>query len=132
MNRTTRLLAATALACGLGAAHASDDALVHAFWACDYIATTRGTAAAPSECAAAYEELKKTKFGGSFEELVAWWQVNKADAHARMAAFVPAAPVEAMTPAPADVVSRKPSRATRLMAATRAYLAELGAALRDD
>lgn len=133
MNRTTRLLAATALACALGAAHAANDVLEDAFWACDYIASTRGTSAAPQEaCAAAYEEFKATRFGGDFDELVAWWQVNKAAEHARMDRLVAAAPVAARASAPVASVPDRPSRAARVMAATRAYFASLGAALRND
>jgi hypothetical protein len=133
MKRTTRLLAATALACALGTAHAANDVLEEAFWACDYIATTRGTASAPQEtCAVVYEEFKATRFGGDFEELVAWWQVNKVGAHARMERFVAAAPVAAPASAPVASIPDRPSRAARVMAATRAYFAELGAALRND
>ena len=133
MNRTTRLLAAAALACALGTGHATNMSLEDAFWACDYIATTRGTAAAPQEtCVAVFEELKAAKFGGQFEDLVAWWQVNKVDAHARMEALIGKAPVETAATAPLASVPDRPSRAARVMAATRAYLAELGAALRND
>ena len=83
-------------------------------------------------CVAVYEEFKATRFGGRFEELVAWWQVNKVDAHARMEAFIGKAPLEAAANAPLASVPDRPSRAARVMAATRAYLAELGAALRND
>jgi hypothetical protein len=131
MNRRTRLLAAITLACSLCTAHASNRSLEDVFWACDYLATTRGTAAAPSECGAAYEEFKKTKFGGNFEELVAWWQVNKADAHARIAELLPAAPAPVAS-TPGEPIPDKHSRAARVLAATRAYFAELGAALRKD
>jgi hypothetical protein len=123
-----------ALAGALGAAHAAPPpSLEDAFWACDYIATTRGTDHAPGEiCAAVYEEVKATKFGGSFEELVAWWQVNKAGAHARIAASTTAAFVEPVASAPAKPDPAKPSRAARLAAATRAYLAVVAAVLGSD
>jgi hypothetical protein len=60
--------------------------LEEAFWVCDYVGTTRGLDAAPGElCAALYSELKSTKFGGDFEQLLAWWQQNKAAEHAKLA-----------------------------------------------
>ena len=52
------------------------------FWTCDYLGTKQGvdmnTAAT---CGAATDELKRIKFGGDFERLVAWWQLNKAAEH---------------------------------------------------
>ncbi len=52
------------------------------FWTCDYVGTKQGvdmnTAAT---CGAATDELKRIKFGGDFEKLVAWWQLNKAAEH---------------------------------------------------
>ena len=137
MNIGRRWLAATALACAVGTAQAAAPAvqrsLEDAFWACDYIATTHGTAAAAGEaCVAAYEEFKAAKFGGNFEELVAWWQLNKADAHARMHELAGAAPVEPVASAPAEGAAERTSRATRLLAATRAYFSEIAAVLRSD
>ena len=135
-GQTRRLIAATAAICILkvaGAETPPQTALQDAFWACDYIATTHGTAAAPGEtCAAVYEELKATKFGGNFEELVAYWQSNKAEAHARMAELLASAPVALVARIPAEAVPDKPSRASRLLAATRTYFAALAAALRND
>jgi hypothetical protein len=56
--------------------------LEKAFWACDYRATTHGVHATPVEiCATATAELKRLKFGGSFEELLAWWHLNKLAEH---------------------------------------------------
>jgi hypothetical protein len=56
--------------------------LQRAFWTCDYAATTRGVHATPVElCAAIMEELKQSKFGGSFEDLLAWWRLHKAAEH---------------------------------------------------
>ena len=52
------------------------------FWVCDYIGTTRGIEGPHWEvCSANYEELKQTKFGGDFEKLVTWWQLNKVAQH---------------------------------------------------
>ena len=60
--------------------------LESAFWACDYVASTRGVDATPvATCGAVYEELKKVKFGGDFLELLAWWKLNKHVEHERMA-----------------------------------------------
>ena len=134
MTTGKRLRAAAARACALGTAHASEpSSLEDVFWACDYIATTRGTASAPTEtCVAVYEAFKAEKFGGDFHALVAWWQVNKADAHARMAELVAAALVAPVISAPSEVIPEKPSRAARVMAATRMYFAQLAAALRND
>ena len=134
MNTGKRLLGAAVLACGLGTANASPPSIEDAFWACDYIATTRGTASAPTEtCIAVYEQLKAAKFGGDFEALVAWWQVNKEDAHARMAELMAAEPVAPVTSAPpAEAVPEKPSRVSRLVAATRSYFAELASVFRND
>ena len=128
-----RLLAGAVLACCLGTAHASTPSMEDAFWACDYIATTRGTASAPTEtCMAVYEQFKAAKFGGDFEALVAWWQANKEDAHARTAELVAAAPVAPVTNPPAEAVQEKPSRVARLMAVTRSYLGQLASVFRDD
>ena len=134
MSNRKPLLAAAMLACTLGTADASNATLEDAFWACDYVATTHGTAAAPGDaCTAVYEEFKATRFDGSFEELVAWWQVNKPDAHARMAQLIATAPVApAASPPVPESAPAKPSRAARFMAATRAYVAELAATLRGD
>ena len=52
------------------------------FWVCDYIGTMRGVEGPHAvTCGANYEELKQTKFGGDFEKLVAWWQLNKIAQH---------------------------------------------------
>lgn len=124
-------LCTLALACALGAAHAQPTpSLEDAFWACDYIATTRGTGAAPESCEEIYAELKTVKFDGDFDELLAWWQANKAAAHERIAGMV-----VAMQPAAPQAGAAAPERVTRsarLLAATRAYLAEIAAALRSD
>lgn len=76
---------------------ASDTAnLEDAFWACDYVATTRGTSATPTEfCAAIYDELKAKKFAGDFDKLLAWWQVNKDVAHQKLAGAVAVRPANA-------------------------------------
>ena len=57
-------------------------ALESAFWACDYAASRRpldsGDALA---CSVATEELKRMRFGGDFDAMLAWWQRSKAAAH---------------------------------------------------
>ena len=132
MNTAKRLTGAAALACGLCTAQASaPPSLEEAFWVCDYIATTRGTASAPESCEDVYEAFKSASFAGDFEALVAWWQVNKAGAHARVAEIVATAPVAPAAPV-AEGVPAKPSRTARVMAATRAYFTEIAAALRND
>jgi hypothetical protein len=60
--------------------------LESAFWACDYVATTRGVDATPvGICNAVYDELKALKFDGDFDELLAWWKENKPAEHERLA-----------------------------------------------
>ena len=131
-----RTLCATLLACSVNAAAAPAPApmLEDAFWACDFIATTRGMAAAPEEtCVAVYEEVKATKFDGDFDALVAWWQANKAEAHERIAGMVVATPqtaTVAVAAPPADVVPSKPTRRARLLAATRVYFESLASVFR--
>jgi hypothetical protein len=60
--------------------------LESAFWACDYVATTRGVDATPvAICGSVYDELKTLKFGGDFGELLVWWKQNKPAEHERLA-----------------------------------------------
>jgi hypothetical protein len=60
--------------------------LEKAFWACDYVATTRGVHAAPvAICSAVTDEIKNAKFGGDFEELLKWWQQKKPSEHQKLA-----------------------------------------------
>lgn len=54
--------------------------LEHAFWVCDYVATTRGNSDI-STCTAVYEALKDHKFAGDFDALVSWWRQNKVAQH---------------------------------------------------
>ena len=58
--------------------------LEHAFWVCDYVATTRGGSDVPT-CTAVYEAVKQLKFGGDFDKLVAWWRQNKVAQHRNIA-----------------------------------------------
>ncbi|HEU0201484.1 MAG TPA: hypothetical protein VFR86_13750 [Burkholderiaceae bacterium] len=59
--------------------------LEHAFWFCDYTATTERAAAANiTTCAAVYDALKQRKFNGDIDKLFAWWQQNKAQQHHRL------------------------------------------------
>ena len=55
------------------------------FWHCDRAATRQvldlATAAA---CSQATEELKKTRFGGDFDAMLAWWRQHKAAEHAAL------------------------------------------------
>jgi hypothetical protein len=70
--------------------------LEDAFWACDYVATTRGTSATPTEfCAAIYDEIKAIKFDGDFDMLLAWWQANKGVAHPKLAGALVVRPASA-------------------------------------
>jgi hypothetical protein len=68
------------------AAAAADTAeLERAFWACDYVATTRGVSATPiAACRHATESLKREKFGGSFPALLEWWRDNKEGEHRKV------------------------------------------------
>jgi hypothetical protein len=68
----------------VAAMHPAD--LEHVFWVCDYKATIGGVHATPVVlCSAVWDELKQTKFAGSFEDLLAWWQSNKAMEHEALA-----------------------------------------------
>ena len=59
--------------------------LESAFWACDYVATTRGVLATPAAaCRHATESLQREKFGGSFPAMLEWWRVNKVARHREM------------------------------------------------
>lgn len=61
---------------------AADGNMEKVFWHCDYTASRvgvdTGTALA---CASVFEEVKKEKFGGDFEALLAWWRENKLAEH---------------------------------------------------
>lgn len=58
--------------------------LEHAFWVCDYVATTRGNSDI-STCTAVYEALKDQKFAGDSDALVSWWRQNKVAQHQNIA-----------------------------------------------
>ena len=65
-------------------AHIAD--LERTFWACDYVATTRGVDATPADlCSAAFDAFKDVRFGGDFEELLNWWRGNKVAEHQKLA-----------------------------------------------
>jgi hypothetical protein len=52
------------------------------FWRCDYAATVEVVAADERAlCTAVAEQLKQERFGGDFERMLNWWQVNKAIQH---------------------------------------------------
>jgi hypothetical protein len=56
--------------------------LEKAFWVCDY-AGTNGVVGPDqaAACIAITDELKRTKFDGDFDRLVAWWRLNKVAQH---------------------------------------------------
>jgi hypothetical protein len=62
----------------------SDQALEARFWACD-VASTQAvlSAAEGAQCVRWQDEFKLRRFGGDFDRLLAWWQANKAEQHAR-------------------------------------------------
>ena len=59
--------------------------LERTFWVCDYVATRHGIDAAPSECSAAYAQIKDTMFGGDLERMLDWWRQHKPVEHANVA-----------------------------------------------
>ena len=60
--------------------------LERVFWECDYVATTRGMGLEEGAyCADIYDKMKRTKFGGDFHAMLAWWQRSKAPEHAAFA-----------------------------------------------
>lgn len=62
----------------------SDEALEARFWTCDVLATqTVLSAAEGAQCVRWQDEFKQRRFGGDFARLLAWWQANKAEQHAR-------------------------------------------------
>jgi hypothetical protein len=62
-------------------------ALEQGFWLCDYVATSKGVYATPIvECSAIMDRLQSRKFGGDYEELLAWWRENKPVEHERLRA----------------------------------------------
>ena len=64
---------------------AMTDDLEKAFWVCDY-AGTHGSVAPDyaASCIAITEELKRVKFDGDFDRLVAWWKQHKPVQHAKV------------------------------------------------
>ncbi len=59
--------------------------LEHAFWVCDYLATTRRASEVLIDiCTDAYDELKERRFGGDFDALLLWWQQNRRVRHAEL------------------------------------------------
>lgn len=56
--------------------------LERTFWVCDHVATRRALDSGEAlACSVATEELKRTRFGGDFEVMLAWWQRNKPIEH---------------------------------------------------
>jgi hypothetical protein len=55
------------------------------FWRCDYAATVEILAANERAlCTAVAEQFKQERFGGDFERMLNWWQVNKAIRHQKL------------------------------------------------
>ena len=64
--------------------------LERAFWACDYVETTRGIHATPADlCGTVTDELRNEKFGGSYPAMIAWWRQNKPAEHEKLARALP-------------------------------------------
>jgi len=64
---------------------ASTDGLENAFWVCDY-SGTHGSVAPDyaTSCIAITDELKRVKFDGDFDRLVAWWKQHKPAQHEKV------------------------------------------------
>ena len=100
--------------------------LEQSFWACDYVATTRGTSAAPAEfCAAIYDEIKATKFDGDFDKLLVWWQANKDVAHEELAAALAVHPPRTLLRRRPTTSRTRSARVDKLMTAARTWLHQL-------
>lgn len=60
----------------------ASSSLERAFWACDHAATRHpldsGDAMA---CSVVSENLKRTRFGGDFDAMLAWWRKNRVAEH---------------------------------------------------
>ncbi len=57
------------------------------FWMCDYASSVGDLDVAQAEqCEAVKEHLKRDKFVGDSEKLLAWWRLNKDVAHRKLAA----------------------------------------------
>jgi hypothetical protein len=90
MMKLARHTALAGLLCGLSlgawadGARLSDAQLEDRFWSCDVLATTQVLPAhAAAQCAQWADELKQRRFGGDFDQLLAWWQARKPAEHAR-------------------------------------------------
>lgn len=53
--------------------------LEKAYWACDYVASTKGIPSS-DPCYGIAEQLKSEKFKGDFQAMLRWWEQNKAAA----------------------------------------------------
>ena len=70
---------------GTPAASVREADLEELFWRCDYAATVEIVAANERAlCTAVAEQLKQERFGGDFERMLNWWQVNKAIQHQKL------------------------------------------------
>lgn len=95
------------------------------FWLCDHAATrTMFDFASAARCSAATEELRKLRFGGDFQAMLAWWRERKAAEHAALDAApasdgtAPAAPVQGAA-APRKAAPARGAEPTRGPAPTR-------------
>ena len=60
-------------------------ALEAAFWRCDHAATRHGVElSAGAACGALTDEFKMKRFGGSFEDLLDYWNANKEEQYAAL------------------------------------------------
>ena len=67
------------------AASVRDIDLEDLFWRCDYAATVAVVDADEHAlCIAVAEQLKVERFGGDFERMLNWWQVNKPIQHRKL------------------------------------------------
>jgi hypothetical protein len=79
-------IAGAAQACSPDWSRVDDPQLEALFWDCDARATQEVLPAGDGAlCAMAHDELKRRRFDGDLERLLAWWHSHKADEHARRA-----------------------------------------------
>lgn len=66
------------------------DELERAFWACDHAVTVgRIDVGIATTCSTLYEALKQRKFSGDFNQMLAWWRLNKEAEHQALRAPAP-------------------------------------------
>jgi hypothetical protein len=78
------LLCGTALGARAEGARLTDAQLEDRFWSCDVASMTRMRSAHEgAQCVQWSDELKQRRFGGDFDQLLAWWRTHKQEEHAR-------------------------------------------------